>query len=193
MQAIDNDEADLVEQAGAGDVAAFEQLYRMHSGRVYGLCVRLAANRAEAEDCTQDTFVTAWQRLADFRGDSRLSTWLHTIAYHEVIGRRRRETRNARHLSAAGAGEAERVDYADSAELEDLERAILRLPDRAREAFVLQKIYGYTHDEAAGIMGITAGACKSQVHRAVQLLAGALPRENGDDDGTGMSAGGGAR
>jgi RNA polymerase sigma-70 factor (ECF subfamily) len=192
VQAIDSDEADLIERAKTGDIAAFERLYRMHSGRVYGLCVRLAANRAEAEDCTQDTFVTAWQRLADFRGDSRLSTWLHTIAYHEVIGRKRREARDARYLSAAGT-ETERVAHADSAELEDLERAILRLPARAREAFVLQKIYGYTHDEAAGIMGITAGACKSQVHRAVQLMAAALPSENGDDNGANVSAGGDAR
>lgn len=188
MQSSDGKEADLVDRAKAGDVAAFEALYRMHSDRVYGLCIRLAADRAEAEDCTQETFIKAWQRLPGFRGESRLATWLHTIAYNEVIGRKRRTARDARHLSAVDA-EDEGRDYADSAELEDLERAIARLPARAREAFVLQKIYGYTHDEAAGIMGITAGACKSQVHRAVQLLAVALPKETSDESGAGSGTG----
>lgn len=176
MQVIDSDEADLVDRAKAGDVAAFERLYRLYSGRVYGLCVRLAANRAEAEDCTQNTFIKAWRWLSGFRGDSRFSTWLHTIAYREVMEQRRREAREARHLSAAGSDQGW-ADRSGAPELEELEQAIRRLPARAREAIVLQKIYGYTHAEAGEIMGITEGACKSQVHRAVQLLAAALPND----------------
>jgi RNA polymerase sigma-70 factor (ECF subfamily) len=179
-------EAEFVDRAKAGDVAAFETLYRMHSSRVYGLCVRLTANRAEAEDCTQETFITAWQRLPDFRGDSRLTTWLHAIAYNEVIGRKRREASQARHLFAV-TGDSESADSANQPEREDLEAAISGLPARAREAFILQKIYGYTHVEAAEIMGITPGACKSQVHRAVQLLVSALPDE-ADDDGSAGAA-----
>jgi len=89
MNGSDPNETTLVARAKAGDVATFDSLYGTHSGRVDGLSVRLAADTAEAEDCTQETFITAWQRLAEFRGESRLMTWLHTIAYHEVIGRRR--------------------------------------------------------------------------------------------------------
>jgi RNA polymerase sigma-70 factor (ECF subfamily) len=177
MQDSDSPESDLVERARAGDVAAFEALYRLHCGKVYGLCVRLAATQAEAEDCTQETFITAWQRLPDFRGESRLATWLHAIAYNEVVGRKRRYARDARHLAAMNAA-GDDGQRSDAPEVEDLERAISRLPSRAREAFVLQKIYGYTHDETAGIMGITAGACKAQVHRALRLLAAALPSDD---------------
>lgn len=176
-------EADLVDRARSGDVAAFEALYRMHSNRVYGLCVRLAANPAEAEDCTQETFVTAWRRLPDFRGDSRLGTWLHAIAYNEVIGRKRRQTRESGHLVAVA--ENHRVESADQSDRHDLEAAISRLPARAREAFVLQRVYGYTHAEAAEIMGITAGGCKAQVHRAIQLLVAALPADDDADDPAG--------
>jgi RNA polymerase sigma factor (sigma-70 family) len=182
MESASN-EADLVDRAKSGDVAAFEALYRRHSNRVYGLCVRLASSPAEAEDCTQETFVTAWRRLPDFRGDSRLTTWLHAIAYNEVIGRKRRQTRESAHLAAVA--ESRRIESADQSDRHDLEAAISRLPARAREAFVLQKIYGYTHAEAAEIMGITAGACKSQVHRAVQLLVAALPAEGDTDDSAG--------
>lgn len=182
MQGSVTNEADLIELARDGDVPAFEALYRMHSGRVYGLCVRLAASRAEAEDCTQETFITAWQRLADFRGDSKLTTWLHSIAYHAVIERKRRDTRAARHLSAVeAAGHSEKAP--DSSEFEELEHAISRLPARAREAVVLQKIYGYTHQEAGQIMGITTGACKAQVHRALKLLAAALPADESPEGG----------
>jgi RNA polymerase sigma-70 factor (ECF subfamily) len=170
-------EVELVDRARGGDVAAFEALYRRYAGRVYGLCIRLTSERAEAEDCTQETFIAAWQKLPEFRGESRLMTWLHSIAYHKVLGRNRARERHGSHLKAIEA-ETSRPDFDGHRDLED---AILRLPDRAREALVLQKIYGYTHAEAAGIMGITTGACKAQVHRAIQLLAAALPTDARDE------------
>ena len=170
-------EADLVDRARGGDVAAFEALYRSYVGRVYGLCIRLTSDSVEAEDCAQETFIAAWQKLPEFRGESRLMTWLHSIAYHKVLGRHRSRERHGNHLKAIEA-ETSRPDFDEH---RDLEAAISRLPDRARGALVLQKIYGYTHAETAGIMGITTGACKAQVHRAIQLLAVALPTDAGDD------------
>ena len=127
---------------------AFETLYRALAPGVYGLCLRLARNAAEAQDCTQDTFVRAWQRLAEFRGESRFGTWLHRIAVNEVLGRRRHAAVEHRHLSAVDP--AKRYTLDDSATLQDLEQAIARLPDRAREVFVLRAVYGYTHEEIAG-------------------------------------------
>lgn len=181
-----NDEGRLVDSARSGDVGAFEALYRMYSGRVYGLCVRLTSDRAEAEDCTQETFITAWQKLPDFRGESRLMTWLHSIAYRQVIGRQRASVRQATHLSAV-ASDVNEADRPELGERRDLEIAISRLPERAREAFVLQKVYGYSHGEVADIMGITSGACKAQVHRALKLLAAALPQH---DDESSIAANG---
>src|ERR1700731_5300281 len=80
---------DLIAAAAAGDVAAFEHLYRQFSPRVYGLCLRLTGQREAAEDCTQESFVAAWRSLARFERRSRFSTWLHRIAVHCVLSRRK--------------------------------------------------------------------------------------------------------
>jgi RNA polymerase sigma-70 factor, ECF subfamily len=167
------DEQALLRAARAGDVRAFETLYRMLAPSVYGLCLRLASNAAEAQDCTQDTFVRAWQRLAEFRGESRLGTWLHRIAVNEVLGRRRHAAVEHRHLTAVDP--AKRYTLDDSATLQDLEQAIARLPDRAREVFVLRAVYGYTHEEIAGMLRVTVSTSKTQHHRARKLLIASLP------------------
>jgi RNA polymerase sigma-70 factor, ECF subfamily len=172
------DEPALLRAARTGDLRAFEALYRSLAPAVYGLCLRLARDPAEAQDCTQDTFVRAWQRLGDFRGESRLGTWLHRIAVNEVLGRRRHRAVEHRHLSTVDP--AKRYSLGDSATLQDLEQAIARLPDRAREVFVLRAVYGYTHEEIAGILKVTVSTSKSQHHRARKLLIAALPGVDAD-------------
>jgi RNA polymerase sigma-70 factor (ECF subfamily) len=172
------DEPALLRAARTGDVRAFEALYRALAPSVYGLCLRLARDSAEAQDCTQDTFVRAWQRLADFRGESRLGTWLHRIAVNEVLGRRRHAAVEHRHLTAVDP--TRRYSLDDSATLRDLEDAIARLPDRAREVFVLRAVYGYTHEEIAALLSVTVSTSKTQHHRARKLLIASLP---GIEDG----------
>jgi RNA polymerase sigma-70 factor (ECF subfamily) len=167
-------DAQLIEAAVQGDSGAFEKLYRRHTGRVHGLCVRLTQNRAEAQDCTQETFIRAWRRLATFRGDSSFATWLHKIALNEVLGRKRRAATETRHLEVVRRETKD--SHAGPAQIDELERAIGLLPDRAREVFVLQKIYGYTHEETAELLSIAVGTCKAQVHRASRLLADVLER-----------------
>ncbi len=83
------DPAELIAAAADGDLRAFEHLYRQFSPRVYGLCLRLTGQREAAEDCTQESFVAAWRALASFEQRSRFSTWLHRIAVHTVLARRR--------------------------------------------------------------------------------------------------------
>lgn len=172
------EEAQLIDRARHGDVRAFEALYRLHCARVHGLCLRLADNRADAEDATQETFIRAWNALAAFRGESAFSTWLHRIAFNEVIGRKRRHATERRHLEIADAPSDSVTtpgpDAGTAEELERIERAIRKLPERARQALVLHRIYGYTHGEAAAFMGVAAGTCKAQVHRALRLLRDAL-------------------
>src|SRR2546430_6465890 len=79
------DSSDLIQRAQQGDQAAFEQLYRAHVGRVYALCLRLTADRARAEELTQDAFVRAWERLASFRGESAFSSWLYRLTVDVVV------------------------------------------------------------------------------------------------------------
>jgi RNA polymerase sigma-70 factor (ECF subfamily) len=165
-------DAALIEAAIQGDTTAFEALYRRHTGRVYGLCVRLTRSAAEAQDCTQETFIRAWRQLASFRGHSSFSTWLHKIALNEVLGRKRRAAAETRRLEVV-QNDA-RKSHDGPAELDELERAIGQLPERAREVFVLQKIYGYTHEETAELLNIAVGTCKAQVHRAARLLVEVL-------------------
>lgn len=173
LPAIDATQETLLADARRGDTQAFEALYRSLAPSVYGLCLRLTQNTAEAQDCTQETFIRGWRRLTEFRGESRLGTWLHRIAVNEVLGRRRRRAMEHRHLTALGFGARQVID--DPATLEDLERAIARLPERARMVFVLHSVYGHSHDEVAEMLDITPGTSKAQNFRARALLIEALP------------------
>jgi RNA polymerase sigma-70 factor (ECF subfamily) len=104
---------------------------------------------------------------------------LHRIALNEVLGRRRHRTVEHRHLAAVDPSTRRSLD--DSATMQDLEEAIARLPDRARDVFVLRAIYGYTHEEIGSMLGVTEGTSKSQLHRARKLLIASLPGGYADD------------
>jgi len=159
----------LCERAKTGDEAAFEALYRVTVGKIYGLCLRMTADPSLAEDCTQNTYIRAWQKLAEFRGESGITTWLHRIAVNEVLGAHRREKRH-RHEQVdvpTLIGEGLSVDI-------DLERAISALPERARQVFVLFGIYGYGHKETASLLEIAEGTSKAHYHQARRLLQGTL-------------------
>src|SRR5580693_3425723 len=114
---------ELIAAAVGGDMRAFEHLYRQFSPRVYGLCLRLTGQREAAEDCTQDSFVAAWRALAGFEQRSRFSTWLHRIAVHSVLARRR-GLRVAYEVAEPGGGLPDREDPDAGAPPLDLERAI---------------------------------------------------------------------
>ena len=86
-------DAALVVRASAGDARAFERIYREHSGRVYGLCLRMTRDPHLAEDCTQETFINAWRGLGKFETRSSLGTWLHRIAVNACLARRRKTPR----------------------------------------------------------------------------------------------------
>jgi RNA polymerase sigma-70 factor (ECF subfamily) len=167
------DERVLVAAAAAGSAAAFEKLYRSHIGKVYGLCLRMTANPTIAEDCAQEAFVQAWRSLPAFEGRSSFGTWLHRIAVNAVLARgRRHQELTGREMSAEELVAETLPDPAspDPATAIDLEQAIARLPHGARQALVLVGIYGYSHEETAAMLGIAVGTCKSQLHRARQLL-----------------------
>jgi RNA polymerase sigma-70 factor, ECF subfamily len=170
----------LVERARRGDVDAFEQLYRLHAGRVYALCLRLAADPVVARELTQDTFVKAWEALPRFRAEASLSTWLHRIAVNAMLERRRGEQRRTARVSLAddeGEGEMDVAGIVlapDVATAIDLERAIAALPPGVRRAFVLHDVEGFTHEEIATMTGLAAGTLRAQLFRARQLLMRAL-------------------
>ena len=170
----------LVDRARRGDVDAFELVYRMYAGRVYALCLRLAADPVVARELTQDTFVRAWEALPRFRADASITTWLHRIAVNAMLERRRGERRRTARVSLVDdeeEGEAQLAGVVlapDVATAIDLERAIGALPPGVRRAFVLHDVEGYTHEEIATMTGLAAGTLRAQLHRARQLLMRAL-------------------
>jgi RNA polymerase sigma-70 factor, ECF subfamily len=162
--ALDSD----VALAASGDRDAFERLYRANSGRVFALCVRMVAERSTAEELTQDVFVRAWSKLGQFRGDSSFSTWLHRLAVNVVLNARKQQGRHrARHEEMDGENDtfAQPGLPVPGTRL-DLEAAIATLPPGARKVFVLHDVEGYTHEEIAQELGITAGGSKSQLFKA---------------------------
>jgi RNA polymerase sigma-70 factor (ECF subfamily) len=170
------DERALVESARRGSTAAFEALYRNHVAKVFGLCLRMTANRATAEDCTQDAFIQAWRSLPSFESRSAFGTWLHRIAVNAVLAQARRRSERLGDESSAdeAAARLPDPDSGDDAGVLDLERAIATLPAGARQVLVLVGIYGHSHEEAAEMLGVAVGTCKSQLHRARQMLTGRL-------------------
>jgi RNA polymerase sigma-70 factor (ECF subfamily) len=142
--ADDDPSAADVRAARAGDVAAFERLYRAHVGRVYALCLRLVADRVRAEQLTQDAFVRAWERLGTFRGESPFDAWMRTLAVHVVFADRRATARRIQRVTTTDDEAV--LDAAPSpgtgrgGDRIDLERAIAALPDGARTVFVLHDV-----------------------------------------------------
>ena len=164
---------DCIRRAQAGDVDAFEVLYRENSGRVYALCIRLrGGDRSEATELMQDVFVKAWRRLGTFRGDCAFSSWLHRLAVNTMLESARSDRRRtARVLSMEdtsllpGAAQSTNVDLKM-----DMEQAVASLPKGARLAFVLHDVEGYQHQEIAEQLSVSVGTVKAQLHRARRLL-----------------------
>ena len=165
------DERALIEQAQHSNTRAFEALYKLHIDKVYGICLRMTGNASEAEDCAQEAFIQAWNKLEKFRGDSAFSTWLHRIAVNSVLGRMRKSKREQERIMAVTESAPLPVASGDAGDMRDLSEAVGRLPQGARHVFVLHAVYGYSHDETGAMLGIAAGTSKAQLHRAKRLLA----------------------
>ena len=162
--------ADCVQQAAAGDVRAFEQLYELHLPRVHSLVRRMTGGR-DTDEITQDIFVRVWQKLGTFRGESAFGTWLHRLAVNVIIERFRSDaTRRQRLIDSENIFDSLSAPARPRDVSLDFEAALEKLPDGAREIFVLHDVDGYKHGEIAELLGISAGTSKAQLHRARMML-----------------------
>jgi RNA polymerase sigma-70 factor (ECF subfamily) len=165
-----SDEAVDVALAASGNGHAFERLYRSHVARVHSLARRMTGPE-HADELTQDVFVRAWEKLGTFRGEAAFGTWLHRLAVNLILSRRSRLGVERSRID--GADETLALQPAAAARPElmiDFESAIGRLPEGARQVFVLHDVEGYRHDEIGELMGIAVGTSKAQLHRARMLL-----------------------
>jgi RNA polymerase sigma-70 factor (ECF subfamily) len=176
------EEQALVERCRKGDLAAFEAIYRAHSGRLYSVACRMLGNPTDAEDLLQEIFLAAHRKLDSFRGDSALGTWLYRLAMNLCLDHLRSRAAKSRQVTDAIDDEPALADagsrrVADRAvDRMDLERALAQLPEGCRTAFVLHDVEGLEHQEVAQILGIAEGTSKSQVHKARLRLRAILGR-----------------
>jgi RNA polymerase sigma-70 factor (ECF subfamily) len=176
------EELALIERCRNGDLAAFEAIYRTHSGRLYSVVFRMLGNRADAEDLLQEVFLAAHRKLDSFRGDSALGTWLYRLATNLCLDHLRSRAAKSNQLTDAIDDEPALADSGSRRLAErtvdkmDLERALAQLPEGCRTAFVLHDVEGLEHREVAEVLGIAEGTSKSQVHKARLRLRSMLGR-----------------
>ncbi len=172
-------DAELVARCRAGDVEAFETIYRQHAPRIYALTSRMAGSADEGEDLLQEVFLQAYRKLGSFKGESALGTWLYRLALNHCLdfvrSRAAKMEKVTDTLDAETSIEPVARRDAPIARI-DLERALDQLPPGCREAFVLHDIEGFDHKEVARMLGIAEGTSKSQVFKARMKLRGLLQR-----------------
>jgi len=166
-----DDDYFLARAVANGDINALGDLYQRHHRQVYGVCLSMTRNPAEAEDLTQDVFVHLVRKIGSYRGESRFSTWLHRLTINLVLMHMRRPSRREQ-----PTGDYEnvysivpRVRPRAPVQVTDriaLQLAVAQLPRGCRSVFVLFAIAGYKHDEIAKLLGCSEGTSKSQLHRA---------------------------
>jgi RNA polymerase sigma-70 factor, ECF subfamily len=167
---------ELARRCQKGDGQAFEELYRRHSGRLYNLVYRMVGSVHEADDLLQEVFLHVHRKLGSFRGDSSLATWLYRLGMNHCLdylrGRQAKMGRATDSLDAEGMAEPVAPDPVVPVAISrmDLERAIARLPEGCRAAFLLHDVEGFDHREVARILGVSEGTSKSQVHKARMRL-----------------------
>ena len=165
----------LVQRAQQGDADAFAGIFNAHKARIYSVCLRMTNNTAEAEDLTQDAFLQVFRKLATFRGDSALSTWLYRIAVNTVLMHFRKKVLRQISLDEPYNQDAKNVrrEYGrrddrlvGCVDRIALARAIQELPHGYRTIFLLHEVEGYEHQEIAELLECSVGNSKSQLHKA---------------------------
>jgi RNA polymerase sigma-70 factor (ECF subfamily) len=170
-------DAVLVQRALSGDAEAFATLFEVHKGRVYAVCLRMTNNPADADDLTQEAFIQAFRKLATFRGESALSTWLHRVAVNTTLMHFRRQPRTRTSLDDSTDQESSKREFGKqddklkhSLDRITLIRALEALPSGYRTIFELHEIGGYGHREIAKLLRCSIGNSKSQLHKAKQRI-----------------------
>ncbi len=185
-QRIETDDGELIRRAQQGDEQAFTLLMKHYQSKVLNFAHKVCRDRTKAEETLQDTFINVYQKLSQFDGRAKFSTWLYSIVTNNCLMKRRRRkleevTQEFDELPKSEEGEAGVHQIPDpepgpirmviEAELrEHLDKAILKLPLDYRIVFVLRDLEEKTNEETAAILGISVEATKSRLRRARAFL-----------------------
>ena len=186
QSAAASDEVQLVERARAGDLEAFEELLGCPQQRVMRVVLSILKEPMDAEEVAQDVFLTVFEKIDHFRGDSSFSTWLHRVAVNAALMRRRKSKADRSvPLDDVMPSFDERghlaVDIADWSQQagdpvlareagEVIEAAVEKLDEIYRTVFALRDVQGFSTEETAEILEFSVPAVKSRLHRARLFL-----------------------
>lgn len=170
------------QETGSGRDGAFRAVFEQYRDRVYNLALRLLGNPADAEDVSQEVFVTIFRKIGEFRFSSRFYTWLYRIVFNLCVDHRRRATTMLLPTTGGEAGETLIARVADplpgpadalgeqEARTRAVERALRRLSEPLRATVVLRYLEDMPYEEIADVLGISLGTVKSRLNRAHQQL-----------------------
>ena len=178
------DDPDKDEGMRRGDLPPFEELFKLHHGRVYAMCLRMTRNPVEAEDLSQEVLVLVFRKLDTFRGESTFTTWLHRMTVNCVLMHFRKNHSRKEQLTEDGELPEQVINPRDILtgfpilDRLALDEAIAKLPRGYRTVFILHDVEGLEHVEIANILGCAVGTSKSQLHKARMKLRGLLRQSN---------------
>lgn len=161
-----------VQLAAAGDIDAFERIYRRHHPRVYALCLRMLRNSSQAEDLAQEVFIQLYRKLHTFRGEALIGTWLHKLTVNQVLMHFRKPIVKSERTAddettpvqiAKGTANPNRMAVIDRIALNE---AIAKLAPGYRMVLLLHDVEGYEHEQIGKMLGCAVGTSKSQLHKA---------------------------
>jgi RNA polymerase sigma-70 factor (ECF subfamily) len=164
------------------DARAFEQLVLRYQSLVRGFLRRLTADAAAADDVAQETFIKAYARLTQFRGDAKFGTWLIAIAYNEFRQMHRRRQQQDR-ITSAARQEIKSYDFDVHAETLDLPKLLAWLEDDERVVLVLSYAHEYSHREISLVTGLPLGTVKSHLTRGKARILARLRDSESRHDG----------
>lgn len=179
MMMVDRD----VQLAAAGDIEAFEQIYRRYHRLVYCLCLRMTRSVSEAEDLTQDVFVQLLRKIGTFRGEASFATWLHRLTVNEVLMHfrkpavRKEQTTEDGATPIQAAGGTENPAKMSPIDRLSLDEAMGQLSPGYRAVFILHDVEGYEHQQIGQMLGCAIGTSKSQLHKARMKLRRLLRKQ----------------
>jgi len=173
-----DEDADLVAKAKGGDRRAFDELVERHLPRVWRVVYRVLRHREDTEDVVQEVFVTAHRSLRDFRGDAKLSTWLHRIAVTRALNHAERAAEKVRRGSEPIEAISEPASTAPTPlhalEAKELRRRLAdcleKVPEAWRAVLALRDAEQMAYEEIAAVLGLALGTVRSRLARARALL-----------------------
>ncbi len=179
-----NPELKLARNCAEGCDSACTELYETYNRKIFATCLKILKNPDEAEDLTQDIFIQLFRKIGLFKGDSKLSTWIHRVTVnHALMQIRRRKQVDIQSLEPDEDGEAMQISDGENPlrmRVEDrlwLEQAVGQLAPGYKKVVVLHDIEGFEHEEIARLLNVSVGTSKSQLHKARLKLRGLLGKK----------------